>query len=187
MEQKGIKWIFIGGIDNVLLNIVDPMFLGIAKANNVKLAGKSIIKAYPEEKVGVFCKRNNRPSVIEYSELSGDMANMRDNDGNLVFGESHILCNLFSIEALKLIEEEKLPYHVAHKKSEYIDEKGEKITPEIPNAYKFETFIFDAFNKFEDMLIYRVLREEEFAPIKNKKGVDSPESAIKLYNDYYNK
>ena len=186
MESKGIKWIFIGGIDNVLLKMVDPLFIGLAIEKQVKLAGKSIVKANPEEKVGVFCKRNGRPSVVEYTEITEEMAHECDDEGELLYGESHILCNLFSIEALKQIGDEKLPYHTAFKKSAYIDVNGNEAISIAPNAYKFETFIFDAFNKFEDMLIFRGLRNEEFAPIKNKEGVDSPETARRLYLDYWN-
>ncbi len=185
METRGAKWVFVGGIDNVLLKMVDPLFLGLAIAKGVKLAGKSIVKANPEEKVGVFCKRNSRPSVVEYTEITDDMAHATDGNGELLYGESHILCNMFSIEALKQIGDEKLPYHAAFKKCAFIDENGDEITPDTPNAYKFETFIFDAFSKFEDMLIYRTVREEEFAPIKNKEGVDSPETARVLYTKYW--
>jgi len=186
METKGIKWVFIGGIDNVLLKMVDPVLMGLAIHKGVKLAGKSIVKSNPEEKVGVFCKRNGKPSVIEYTEITEEMAYESDAQGELLYGESHILCNMFSIDALKQIENEKLPYHTAFKKSSFVDDMGKEITPLAPNAYKFETFIFDAFNKFEDMLILRTLREEEFAPIKNKEGVDSPETARRLYRDYWN-
>ncbi|MBQ8043874.1 MAG: UDPGP type 1 family protein [Clostridia bacterium] len=186
MEDKGIKWVFIGGIDNILLKMVDPVFMGLAISRGVKIAGKSIVKANPEEKVGVFCKRNGKPSVIEYTEITEEMAYESDTQGELLYGESHILCNMFNIQALKQIENEKLPYHTAFKKSSFIDVTGKEITPLMPNAYKFETFIFDAFNKFDDMLIFRVLREEEFAPIKNKEGVDSPETARRLYRDYWN-
>ena len=186
LENKGIKWIFIGGIDNVLLKMVDPLFMGITIHKGVKLAGKSIVKANPEEKVGVFCKRNGKPSVVEYTEITSEMAYESDAAGELLYGESHILCNMFSIEALKQIGDEKLPYHAAFKKSAYIDDAGNEIIPVLPNSYKFETFIFDAFNKFEDMLIFRTLREEEFAPVKNKEGVDSPETARRLYMDYWN-
>jgi UDP-N-acetylglucosamine pyrophosphorylase len=95
--------VFIGGIDNILLNIVDPLFLGLASEAKVKVASKTVVKRNPEEKVGVFCKRNGRPSVIEYTEITEEMANMRDESGELCYGESHILCNLFNIEAIDLI------------------------------------------------------------------------------------
>ena len=183
MEKKSVKWVFIGGIDNVLLKMVDPLLMGLAIEKEVKLASKSIVKANPEEKVGVFCKRNGRPSVIEYTEITEEMAYESDEHGELLYGESHILCNMFHIDALKQIENERLPYHTALKKTDYIDEFGRVSTPIMPNAYKFETFIFDAFSKFEDMLILRVARSEEFAPIKNKEGTDSPETARKLFKE----
>ena len=187
MMSQNIKWIFIGGIDNVLLNMVDPLFIGMAESRKVNVASKSTVKAEPKEKVGAFCKRNGKPSVIEYSEITDEMAYLKDENGELVYGEAHILCNLFSIDALNLLRTEKLPYHVAHKKCSYVDENGNICTPNEPNAYKFETFIFDAFSKFDDMLILRCIREDEFAPIKNKEGVDSPETARDLYLKYWEK
>ena len=96
------------------------------------------------------------------------------------------MCNLFSMEALEKISQIELPYHVACKKSPYIDVNGHYIEPIEPNAYKFEEFIFDAFNYFEDMSILRGKREEDFAPIKNKEGNDSPETAKKLYDSFWN-
>ncbi|MBE5821205.1 MAG: UDPGP type 1 family protein [Clostridiales bacterium] len=186
MQEKGIKWLFIGGVDNVLLKMVDPLLLGLSIENKTLIAGKSVVKACPEERVGVFCIKNNKPSVIEYTEISKELSEMRDNNGELAYGESHILCNLFSIEILNQISKEKLPYHIAHKKSNYF-ENGQVIIANEPNAYKFESFIFDAFEKAEKMSILRVKREEEFAPVKNAEGVDSPETARKLYNEFWNK
>lgn len=185
MENKGIQWAFIGPVDNVLVNMVDPILLGICKDKHVLAGGKSVVKAYPEEKVGVFCKRNGNPSVVEYTEISDEMAHRIDENGELVFGESHINCNLFNINTIKNVSMNKLPYHSAHKKANYIDENGKLIIAEKPNAYKFEAFIFDAFDKLEDMAILRVKREEEFAPVKNSEGNDSPETARKLYEEFY--
>ena len=185
MKKKGIKWVFIGGVDNVLVKMVDPIILGLATLKKVPAAGKSVVKANPAEKVGVFCKRNNRPSVVEYSEISQEMAELVDDNGELVYGESHILCNLFSLDAIEKISKNKLPYHSAHKKAKYIDENDNIVEPEEPNAYKFEAFLFDAFESLEDMAILRVKREEEFAPVKNAKDVDCPETARKLYMDFF--
>lgn len=185
MKQKGIKWAFIGPVDNILVKMVDNIFIGLCEEKKVLAGGKSIIKAYPEEKVGVFCKKQEKPSVIEYTEISKQMAEKTDNTGNLVYGESHINCNLFHINAIEEISKDKLPYHSAYKKIEYLKENGQIEKPENPNAYKFETFIFDAFEQLEDMAILRVKREEEFAPIKNAEGKDSPETAKKLYENFY--
>lgn len=185
MKKRNIKWIFIGGVDNVLLKMADVTLLGMAIDKNVEIASKSIVKANPHEKVGVFCKMNNHPKVIEYTELSKEMAEELDENGNLMFGESHIMCNLFSINAIEKISREPLIYHGAFKKNSYIDEEGKEIIPEEPNSYKFESFIFDSFEIFDDIAILRGKREEDFAPVKNKEGVDSPETAKKLYENYW--
>ena len=185
MKKRNIEWVFIGPVDNPLAKIVDETFIGLAKQMNVLEAGKSLVKANPEEKVGVFCKKNGKPSVIEYTEISKEMANEQDEKGNLVYGESHINCNMFNIKGIEHIGNNKLPYHSAFKKATYLNEKGEIIKSDSPNAFKFESFIFDSFNKLDDMLIFRVKREEEFAPVKNKEGVDSVETAVELYNKFY--
>jgi len=185
MKQKGIKWAFIGPVDNILVKMVDPIFIGVCEEKKVLAGGKSMIKAYPEEKVGVFCKKQEKPSVIEYTEIPKEMAEMKDEKGNLAYGESHINCNLFHIQAIEEISKDKLPYHTAYKKIEYLKEDGQTVKPESPNAYKFESFIFDAFEQLQDMAILRVKREEEFAPIKNAEGKDSPETARNLYNNFY--
>lgn len=187
MKARNIEWVFIGGVDNVLVKPVDPVLIGLAVKKNVLAAGKSIVKANPHEKVGVFCKRNGRPSVVEYSEISEEMAEELDENGELKYGESHILCNLFSLKAIDNISKMKLPYHIAFKKAKYIDKDGNLVVPEKPNAYKFEAFLFDAFESLDDIAILRVKREEEFAPVKNAQGTDSPETARKLYTDFHNK
>lgn len=185
MQERNIEWVFIGPIDNPLAKMVDEILIGLSKEEKVLEAGKSIVKASPEEKVGVFCKKNGKPSVVEYTEITKEMANAVDENNNLMYGETHLNCNLFSIKGLEVIGNQKLPYHSAFKKAVYLNEKGEIIKPEAPNAYKFESFIFDAFNELDDMLILRVKREEEFAPVKNKEGVDSAETAVELYNRYH--
>ena len=185
MKEKGIKWAFIGPVDNVLVKMVDDVFIGICEEKKVKVGGKSLVKAFPEEKGGVFCKKNGKPSVIEYTEISKEMAEKKDANENLEFGESHMNCNLFHIDAIEEISKDKLPYHTAYKKIEYLGKDGEVVTPEEPNAYKFEAFLFDAFQDLDDMIVLRVKREEEFAPIKNLEGKDSPETARKLYEDFW--
>lgn len=187
MQNKGIEWVFIGGVDNVLVKMVDPVLIGLSVEKKVLAAGKSVVKANAHEKVGVFCKKDGKPSVIEYSEISNELAEAVDKNGELLFGESHILCNQFNIKILEELAKDKLPYHVAFKKASYMDEKGNVINPTEPNAYKFEAFIFDAFSSIPEMLVMRVKREEEFAPVKNAEGVDSPETARKLYMDYFAK
>lgn len=184
MKKRGIEWVFIAGVDNILANIVDPIATGLAIDKKVLATGKSVVKTNPKERVGVFCKKNNKPSVIEYTEITDEMAEMIDGDGELVYGESHMLCNLFNMQAIEAMGKSKLPYHSAFKKAKYINEYGELIVPTEPNAFKFESFMFDAFEKLDDMAILRVKREEEFAPIKNAEGVDSPATAKELYLNF---
>lgn len=184
MKSRGIEWIFISGVDNVLAGLVDPIAVGLAVAEGTLATGKSVVKRSPSENVGVFCKKNGRPYVIEYTEITEDMSNARDKNGELLFGESHILTNLFNIKALENIAHNKLPYHKAFKKAKYMDENGEIIKPEKPNAYKYEAFIFDAFESLDSMSILRVKREDEFAPLKNADGEDSPDTARQLYKNY---
>ena len=186
MKENGIKWIFIGGVDNVLLKMADTVLLGMAIKKGVQIASKSVVKANPHERVGVFGKMNGHPKVIEYTELPEKMAEEMDNNGELKYGESHIMCNLYTIEAIEKISKETLIYHSALKKNSYINEEGKEIIPTEPNAYKFESFIFDAFELFDDIAILRGKRKEDFAPVKNKEGVDSPKTAKELYEKFWN-
>ena len=166
MKSKGIKWVYICGVDNIMVNPIDPVFVGLTVKNKMQVASKSVAKAYPEEKVGVFCKRDNKPSTVEYIELSEKMRNERAENSELVYGEANIISHLLNIDAIEKIANYSLKYHIAQKNG----------------LYKFEAFIFDAFEFFDDMLVMRVKREDEFAPIKNKEGVDSPETAKKIYD-----
>ena len=187
MKEKGIKWVFIGGVDNALLKMVDTILLGMAIQKKVQIASKSIVKANPHERVGVFAKMNGHPKVIEYSEMPDKMAEEVDSDGELKYGEAHIMCNLYTIEAIEKISKETLIYHSAFKKNSYMDENGKEVIPTEPNSYKFESFIFDAFELFDDIAILRGKREDDFAPVKNKEGVDSPKTAKELYEKFWNR
>ena len=187
MKEKGIKWVFIGSVDNALLKMVDTILLGMAIDKKVQIASKSVVKANPHERVGVFCKMNGHPKVIEYTELPEKMAEEVDEEGELKYGESHIMCNLYTIDAIEKISKETLIYHSAFKKNAYIDEEGKEVIPTEPNSYKFESFIFDAFELFDDIAILRGKREDDFAPVKNKEGVDSPKTAKELYEKFWNR
>ena len=162
------------------------VLLGFAIKKGVQIASKSIAKANPHERVGVFCQMNGHPKVIEYSELPEKMAEEIDESGELKYGESHVMCNLFTIEAIEEISKQPLIYHSAIKKNSYLDEKGKEVIPTEKNCYKFEAFIFDAFTFFDDIAILRGKREEDFAPVKNKEGVDSPKTAKELYEKFWN-
>ena len=185
MKKDGTEWIFVGGVDNILLRIIDPILTGLTIKENNLISSKSVVKKNAKERVGVFCKRNGVPKVIEYTELPEDMSEEVDETGNLMYGEVNILSHLFNIKALEKLANVDLPYHTAHKKSNYLDENANLIEVTEPNAYKFESYIFDGFSFFDDMSILRVKRNEEFAPIKNAEGSDSPETARILYNEYW--
>ena len=188
MKQLGVEWVFIGGVDNCIVRMVDPVLMGLAIDRDVTVACKSVVKANPKENVGVFCKKNGKPNVIEYSEITEEMAEATDKNGELLYGESHILCNLFNIDAIERMGANPLPYHLAYKKAKYIDKDGNLVVPTSPNAYKFEAFLFDAFGEVDDMAVLRVKREEEFAPVKNSDsvGVDCPKTARELYKRLHN-
>lgn len=184
MKQNGVKWVYISSVDNILLKMVEPILLGLTIKQNNQIGSKTIVKRNAKEKVGVFCSKNGRPSVIEYTEIPKDMLELKNKEGELIYSESHIMCNLFSIEAIEKISKENLPYHIAFKKQEYY-KNGKLVKPEKENAYKFETFIFDSFSMFNNITLLRGKREEDFAPVKNKTGSDSPITAIELYNNYF--
>lgn len=184
MKRKGIEWLFIGSIDNILLQLIDSMLLGVAIKNNEMIATRTVLKRSPSENVGVFCKQNGKIRVIEYTEMPKDIAEQVNEKGNLIFGESHIMCNLFKIEALEKACTKEFEYHLAHKKVTYLDENGILVRPEKPNCYKFERFIFDVFPLFDNIAILRGKRATDFAPIKNAEGVDSPQTAKEMYENY---
>lgn len=182
MKTNNIEWIFISNIDNILSNFVDPLLVGLTMEQNQKIAAKSVAKSSPTERVGVFCKVNGKPKVIEYIDLPEKLAEERDENGELLYGEGNFGNYLMHRNVLENLADVKLPYHAAFKKCAYLNEKGKYIEPETPNAYKFEAFIFDVFARYDDITVLRVKREDEFAPVKNKTGEDSPQTAVALYN-----
>jgi len=183
MKKRNIEWIYIGGVDNILAKMVDPLFLGVTIQNEALVSAKSVAKVNPSEKVGVFCKKDGKASIIEYSEISDELRNKRNEQGELVFGQANIVNHLFHISALDLVCDKKLPYHIAHKKCDYIDENGQKVSSNEPNALKAEMFMFDILQYFDNVVILQVPREEEFAPVKNADniGVDCPKTARELF------
>jgi UDP-N-acetylglucosamine/UDP-N-acetylgalactosamine diphosphorylase len=137
-------------------------------------------KVDPYEKMGVLCLEDGRPSVVEYYEMSKDMAETTDDKGNLVYAFGVILNYLFRVDKLEEIVERHLPVHVVEKKIPYVSADGIYVKPEQPNGYKFETLVVDMIRMMDDNLPYEVVREKEFAPIKNLHGIDSLDSAREL-------
>ena len=180
LEKFNIKWLNVFAVDNVLQKIADPVFVGATIEGEYEVGSKVIRKVGPYEKVGVMCKKNGRPSVVEYIDLTDEMALETDENGERVYNFGVILNYLFSVDLLYQIKDNKLPVHVVTKKVEHINERGEKVVPSEPNAHKFEMLCVDMVEFSPNCLPFEVVREKEFAPIKNKEGVDSVETAQKL-------
>ena len=180
VKESGIEWLNVFAVDNVLQRIADPVFIGATKTAGCSVGSKVIKKAEPNERVGVMCLEDGRPSIVEYYELTDEMRSAVNEDGKPAYNFGVILNYLFRVEELNEIMNAKLPMHIVEKKIPCLDENGEKVEPEAPNGYKFETLILDMIHLLNGCMVFEVLREKEFAPIKNKTGVDSVESAREL-------
>lgn len=179
LESEGIEWLNIYAVDNVLQRICDPVFIGATLKSGCACSSKVVSKISPEERVGVLCKEDGKPSIVEYYEMPKELASLRDVDGRLTYRYGVILNYLFSVKTLNKIYKDKLPCHLAFKAIPHI-EKGVKVTPAEPCGYKFETLAVDIVRLMGSCLAVEVVREREFAPVKNKTGVDSVESAREL-------
>ena len=177
LEKFNIKWLNIFAVDNVQQKIADPVFIGATLQGNYEVGAKALKKAEPFEKIGVLCNKNGHPSIIEYYELSDEMALQTDENGERLYNFGVILNYLFNVDMLYRIKDSKLPIHIVKKKVEHIDDSGNKVIPNEPNAYKFEYLCVDMIEFSNSCLPYEVDRIKEFAPIKNMTGVDSVESA----------
>ena len=180
LREEGIEWLNVFAVDNVLQRICDPAFVGATILSGYEAGSKVIRKANPDEKVGVICKEDGRTAVVEYTEMTDELRNSVDENGDYLYYFGVILNYLFSVKGLMRALDEELTIHIARKKIQCIDEEGNAVKPEEPNGCKFELFIFDLLKALEGCLPYEVEREYEFAPIKNKTGVDSVESAREL-------
>lgn len=180
LKEKGVEWLNVFAVDNVLQQIADPVFVGATIESGCVSGAKVVRKVDPYERVGAMCLEDGKPSIVEYYELTPEMAEARDEKGTLLYGFGVILNYLFRVDKLLEIAEKSLPLHVVEKKVPYIDENGVAVKPETPNAYKFETLILDMVYMMDNCLSFEVDREKEFAPVKNATGTDSVESARAL-------
>ena len=180
LHKRGIQWINIFAVDNPLQTMCNPEFVGATILSGAESGSKVIAKNDPHEKMGVMCRENGRPSVIEYYEMTDEMAEARNEDGSLTYGMGVILNYLFKVSRLEEIMGTHMPVHVVEKKIPYMAEDGSIIKPETPNGYKFETLAVDMIRLMNDSVPYEVIREREFAPIKNLHGVDSLDSSREL-------
>ena len=183
IHNEGIEYLNVFAVDNVLQRIADPSFVGAVIKHQVEAGAKVVKKAAPDEKVGVMCLEDGRPSVVEYYELTDELMNTLNDKGERVYNFGAILNYLFEVKALERIIDNQLPVHIVEKKIPYMDENGILVKPEEPNGHKYEMLILDMIHELKTCLPFEVERNKEFAPIKNKTGVDSVESARALLEE----
>ena len=180
LHEKGIEWLNVFAVDNVLQKICDPTFIGAVIDAGMVSGSKVVRKVSPQERVGVMCLEDNKPSIIEYYEMTQEMLDEKNEDGDYAYNYGVTLNYLFRVDCLEQILNSNLPIHYAKKKIPYVTVDGQSMKPTEPNGYKFEFFILDMIHMLENCLPYEVVRNKEFAPIKNATGTDSMESARKL-------
>lgn len=179
LGELGIRTLYYFQVDNPLVNLADYLFLGRHLDAKAEVSSKVLPKTGPKERVGNFALVDGRCSMIEYSDLPEEWAHETDENGQLKFWAANPAIHLFDVDFLRKItaEADRLPWHLARKKVPHLDESGQLIHPETENALKFERFIFDILPQADRWTVLSIPREDEFAPVKNKDGVDSPETA----------
>lgn len=180
VKKAGIEWLNVFSVDNVLQRIADPVFVGAVMATGSAVGAKVVKKAAPDEKVGVMCLEDGRPSIVEYYELTEELMNTKDAAGEPAYNFGVILNYLFKEKDLEEILDKNLPLHIVEKKIPYLDAQGNHVNPDKPNGYKFEQLVLDMIHQLDSCLPFEVDRNKEFAPIKNREGVDSVDSARAL-------
>lgn len=177
IHQAGIEWLNVFAVDNVLQRIADPCFIGATISRGCSCGSKVVRKSDPDEKVGVMCLEDGHPSIVEYYEQTEELRDTKDENGEPAYNFGVILNYLFHEKDLEDLCNKELPLHIVEKKIPYLNEQGQPVKPEDPNGYKFETLILDMIHLMDSCLPFEVERSREFAPIKNKTGVDSVETA----------
>jgi len=178
MREAGIDILSYFQVDNPLVRAIDPVFIGHHVLASSELSSKAVPKASAEEKVGVFCKADGRISVVEYSDLPDELSRKTDAEGALTFNAGSIAIHLFDRELIARLgdpaSEVQLPFHFASKKIPTLDADGQPLSPGEPNGTKFETFVFDALPFARNPIVIETAREDDFSPVKNAEGADSP-------------
>jgi UDP-N-acetylglucosamine/UDP-N-acetylgalactosamine diphosphorylase len=186
MELRGVTQISYFQVDNPNVRCIDPLFIGLHVAAGAEMSSKMLRKVSPKERVGNFCRAGGKLCVIEYSDMPDTLAEAKNDDGTLKFDAGSIAIHMISVAFARRLTEGRgdrleLPFHRAEKAVPFIDpETGGRVEPEAPNAVKLERFIFDALPLARRSIILETDRVEEFAPIKNAEGTDSPETSQKL-------
>lgn len=179
-KELGVEWLNIFAVDNVLQRISDPCFVGATLLSGCATGAKVVRKVTPDEKVGGLCLEDGKPSIIEYYDMTPELMAAKNEKGEPAYNFGVILNYLFREKDLERIVNEELPVHVVEKKIPYMDKDGNLVKPQEPNGYKFEQLAVDLVRELDTCLPYEVDRNKEFAPIKNKTGIDSVESAREL-------
>lgn len=187
LKDRGIDTLFYFQVDNVLTRICDPVYIGYHVAAGSEMSNKVVRKKYAGEKMGVLCKIDGKLGLVEYSDFDEDLKNAVNDDGSLRFWTGNIATHIFDIG---FIEREnqggfRLPYHFAEKSIPHISAKGDLVRPTSKNGIKFESFVFDALRDARKTVSIEVLREEEFSPLKNSEGENSPETIHSHQNHFY--
>ncbi len=177
MAQRGVTLISYFQVDNPIVRCIDPVFIGLHDLTESEMSAKALAKRDPMEKLGNFCVIDGKTTVIEYSDMPDDLAIETDDRGFLKFSAGSIAIHVLNrsfVEKITAGGQCSLPFHKANKTVPHIDKTGRRITPNEPNAIKLEMFIFDAMSLADKTMILETQRDEEFSPIKNANGLDSP-------------
>jgi UDP-N-acetylglucosamine/UDP-N-acetylgalactosamine diphosphorylase len=187
MRELGVRTLFYFQVDNPMVRIADPAFLGLHRQADAEMSFKVIEKVAPEEKLGVIVRVDGRPQVIEYSDLPAELAELREPDGSLQLWAGSIAVHALERSFVERLVggDVKLPFHRAIKKVSYVDANGEVSKPDSPNAVKFERFIFDALPLAERFALVETDRAVEFEPLKNATGPDSPATVRQRMSDQF--
>lgn len=179
MRERGIEIISYFQVDNPLVKPFDPLFIGLHAQTEAEMSTKVASKVDDVERVGNVCLADGRVAVIEYSDFPESLARKKDADGRRLFNAGNLAIHLINVAFVDRIVGASftLPYRRAEKAVAFVDEAGRRVTPDLPNAVKLETFVFDALPLARGGVVLEVDRAEEFSPVKNATGVDSLESS----------
>lgn len=183
MEQKKLQWLFVGGIDNVLLDPLDPIFIGYTINSKCEIGSKTLFKENPADISWIFARKNKKPAIADCENFTEEISKLTDSKGKYLYREKNMLAHIFSLKAITKMANIKFPYHRAFRKNAFVNFEGMKEVPEKPNIYKFEQFVFDSFSYFNNIALLRVNADEEFAPIKDFTSIYNPEIAAKRYEE----